>query len=93
MLRMAPVGFQPPETRTPTVNRRFCRSPIEETSMPKVLCIFGMVVAALMLLIFGLDIAIGFPFRGAKPWMMDLPLIVCSAGLGYLSWVTLREQI
>jgi hypothetical protein len=52
-----------------------------------------MVVAALMLLIFGLDIAIGFPFRGAKPWMMDLPLIVCSAGLGYLSWVTLREQI
>jgi hypothetical protein len=61
--------------------------------MPKVLCIFGMVVAALMLLIFGLDMALGVPFRAANRWMMDLPLILCSAGLGYLSWVTFREQV
>jgi hypothetical protein len=61
--------------------------------MPKALCIFGMVVAVLMLLIFGLDIAIGVPFRGAQPWMMDLPLILCAAGLGYISWTTFREQV
>ena len=31
--------------------------------MPKVLCIVGMVVAVLLLLVFGLDLAIQFPFR------------------------------
>ena len=61
--------------------------------MPKVLCIFGMVVAVLMLVIFGLDLAVGFPFHAANRWLLDLPLILCSAGLGYLSWVTFREQI
>lgn len=67
--------------------------PIEELLMPKVLCIFGMVVAALMLLIFGLDLAVQFPFRGAHRMMMDLPLVFCALGLGYLSWVTFREQV
>jgi hypothetical protein len=61
--------------------------------MPKVLCIFGMVVAALMLLIFGLDIAVGFPFRAANRWLLDVPLVLCSLCLGYLSWATFREQI
>jgi hypothetical protein len=61
--------------------------------MPKVLCIFGMVVSVLMLLIFGLDIALGFPFHAANRWVLDLPLILCSLGLGYLSWATFREQI
>jgi hypothetical protein len=61
--------------------------------MPKALCIFGMVVAALMLLIFGLDIAVGFPFRAANRWMLDAPFILCSLGLGYLGWSTFREQI
>jgi hypothetical protein len=61
--------------------------------MPKALCIFGMVVAVLMLLIFGLDLGIGVPFSKANPWMMDLPMIVCALGLGYLSWVTFREQV
>jgi hypothetical protein len=67
--------------------------PIEELPMPKVLCIFGMVVAALLLLIFGLDLAVKFPFRGANRMMMDLPLVLCAVGLGYLSWVTFRDQI
>jgi hypothetical protein len=60
--------------------------------MPKVLCIFGMVVAALLLLVFALDLVLGMPFHAANPWKLDLPFILCSAGLGYLSWVTLREQ-
>jgi hypothetical protein len=69
------------------------RQPIEETPMPKALCIFGMIVAALMLLIFGLDLAVGFPFRGVNKMLMDVPLVLCSLGLGYLSWITLREQV
>jgi hypothetical protein len=60
--------------------------------MPKVLCIFGMVVAALMLLVFGLDLAIKVPFGGMNRWLMDLPFVLCAAGLGYISWATLREQ-
>ncbi len=61
--------------------------------MPKALCIFGMVIAALMLLIFGLDLALGFPFRAANRWLFDFPLVLCSLCLGYLSWITYREQV
>ena len=39
--------------------------------MPKALSISGMVVAVLLLLIFGLDLALQFPFNGiSKP--MDI---------------------
>jgi hypothetical protein len=61
--------------------------------MPKALCIFGMAVAALLLLIFVMDLALGTPFHAANPWKLDLPMILCAAGLGYLSWVTFREQV
>jgi hypothetical protein len=59
--------------------------------MPKALCIFGLVVAAMLLLAFGLDLALHFPFGGVR-WWMDLGFIVCSGVLGYLSWTTFREQ-
>jgi hypothetical protein len=61
--------------------------------MPKALCIFGLVVAGLFLLLFGLDLAAGYPFGGSSKWLMDLPMIVCSAALGFISWTTLREQV
>jgi hypothetical protein len=61
--------------------------------MQKALCIFGMVVAALFLLIFGLDLLISVPFSGANKMVMDLPMVLCSAALGYLSWMTFREQV
>jgi len=60
--------------------------------MPKALCISGMVVAGLLLLFFGLDLAAGVPFGGAST-MMDLGFVVCAAILGYLSWATYREQV
>jgi hypothetical protein len=52
-----------------------------------------MVVAALMVLLFGLDLALNFPFGGTNRWAMDLPMIICASGLGYLSWATFREQV
>ena len=59
--------------------------------MPKALCISGMVVAALLLLVFGFDLALGFPFhRGSTT--MDIGLLICSLALGYNSWTTLKEQ-
>ena len=60
--------------------------------MPKALCILGTVVAVLLLLVFGVDLALGFPFGGVS-WLMDVGFIVCSAVLGYLSWMTFREQV
>jgi hypothetical protein len=61
--------------------------------MPKALCIFGMVVAVLILLIFGLDLTpLNVPFGGTHKLKMDLPLVFSALILGYLSWTTLREQ-
>ena len=59
--------------------------------MPKALCIVGMVVAVLLLLVFGSDLAAGFPFNNASRWM-DIGLIACSMILGYISYMTLRQQ-
>jgi len=58
--------------------------------MPKALSITGMVVAVLLLLIFGLDLGLGFPFKKSSA-MMDIGFLVCSAILAYMSWSTYRE--
>jgi hypothetical protein len=61
--------------------------------MPKALCIFGLVVAGLFLLIFGLDLAINYPFNGSSKLVMDIPMVLCSIALGFISWTTFRDQI
>jgi hypothetical protein len=58
--------------------------------MPKVLTISGMVVAGLLVLMFGLDLAIGVPF-GKASLKMDMAILICAAALGYMSWSTYRE--
>ena len=59
--------------------------------MAKALCIVGSIVAILVLLVFGLDLAVGFPFHRLS-WTMDIGCAFCSIALGYVSWTTLREQ-
>jgi hypothetical protein len=59
--------------------------------MPKALCLVGTVVAVLLLLVFGFDLAIGFPFRRVS-LPMDIGFLLCSLALGYASWTTLKEQ-
>ena len=58
--------------------------------MPKALSIIGMVVAILLLLVFGLDLAIEFPFQRADIYI-DIGLVVGALALAYLSWTTYRE--
>ncbi|MBN1587996.1 MAG: hypothetical protein JW888_00610 [Pirellulales bacterium] len=58
--------------------------------MPKALTIAGMAISGLLLLVFGLDLAIGFPF-GRANMLMSISFVVISAILVYLSWSTLRE--
>jgi len=59
--------------------------------MARALCIIGLVVSILLLLIFGLDMAIEQPFGGTNKWVMDLPMIICSVLLALVSWITMRE--
>ena len=60
--------------------------------MPKALCMSGMAVAILLVIFFLLDMIAGIPFRGASI-LMDVVMLVCAAGLGYVSWTTFREQV
>jgi hypothetical protein len=59
--------------------------------MPKALCLVGAVVAVLLFLGFGLDLAVGFPFHHLS-MVMDIGIVVCAVILGYISWTTLKEQ-
>ncbi len=59
--------------------------------MPRVLTIVGMSVAGLLLLLFGMDLAVGIPFSKASV-MMDVMFLVSAGMLGYMSWTTYREQ-
>ncbi len=60
--------------------------------MPKVLCLAGLIVSGLLLLLFGLDLAIGIPFDKAYP-PLNIALVVCALILGFMSWTTYREQV
>jgi hypothetical protein len=59
--------------------------------MPKALCIVGMVVAGMLALLFGLDLALKIPF-GGRSMVMNIGFLICALMLGYLSWSTFREQ-
>lgn len=56
--------------------------------MPKALTISGFVVAGLLLLVFGLDLALGI-LNGNMT--MDILFLLCAAILAYLSWNTWRS--
>ena len=59
--------------------------------MPKALCMSGIVISALVLILFLLDLALSFPF-GRKFWLLDVVFVISSLALGFLSWMTLKEQ-
>jgi hypothetical protein len=58
--------------------------------MAKVLTIAAMAIAGLLLLVFGLDLAIKVPFGRAYP-IMSACFAVLAAVLAYLGWSTIRE--
>lgn len=60
--------------------------------MPKALCISGLVVAGLVILLFGADLAVGQPF-GRASILMDVSLLICAILLGLISWLTFKEQV
>lgn len=67
--------------------------------MPKVLCISGMVISILIFIVFFIDFLIGMigfklfaPFKYASP-LMDIVFILGAAVVGFLSWITWKEQV
>ena len=58
--------------------------------MPKVLCYSGIATAGMLLILFSLDLVIGVPFKKADT-LMDIVFLISSTGLGFVSWLTLRE--
>ena len=57
--------------------------------MSKAFCIAGAVVAILLLLVFGVDLASGFPYD-RQSIILDIGMVLCAAMLGYISWATFR---
>jgi len=58
--------------------------------MAKTACIFGLIVALALLVVFGLDLGMGMPFLGFNK-AMDIGFIVASIFLAYISFATFRE--
>lgn len=59
--------------------------------MPKAFAILALIVGLCLLLVFGLDLGTGFPFKKAST-TMDVGFVICAACLSLLSWTTFREQ-
>ena len=62
--------------------------------MPKALCITGLSIAAVLFVLFLWDLVVPTwlaPFKKAS-LLMDIAFVFSSAGVGYLSWITWREQ-
>ena len=58
--------------------------------MPKVMTMMGMAVSVVLLLVFGVDLATGWPF-GKASIVMDIGFVVCALLLFYISWATKRD--
>lgn len=61
--------------------------------MARGLTIAAIAIAVLMLVLFGLDLAISVPFGGIKAGniVIDICFLICGIGLGLLGITTWRE--
>jgi hypothetical protein len=58
--------------------------------MAKAMSIAGMVVAGLIVALFGLDLLVGTPF-GGQSLLTDIAFVICGGILGYLGWNAFRD--
>jgi hypothetical protein len=59
--------------------------------MAKAMCVIGIIVAIVLILLFGADTFLKVPFRGAN-MMMNVSMMIAGVMLAYSSWAALREQ-
>lgn len=81
------------EPSTPSSAGEHCfRQAARGWTMDKKLCIASMAVGGVMLLVFLLDLIVGFPFGGSGPFVyIDIIGILCSAVVLYLGFHAWRE--
>ncbi len=58
---------------------------VDGQPLEKSFVVFGYVVAATLVAIFGSDLILGWPFQHAST-VFDVTNVICGAGLAYLSW-------
>ena len=58
--------------------------------MAKAMSIAGMAIAALIAVLFGLDLVTGTPF-GGQSTLTDVAFVVCGGILAYLGWNAFRD--
>jgi hypothetical protein len=63
--------------------------------MPKVLSLAGLTIAALLFLIFLLDLILGFVMKDYAPFkgyslLLDVTFLLCSGGLAFMAWQTFK---
>ena len=58
--------------------------------MAKGLTIAALAIAVLMLILFGVDLAIQIPF-GRQSMLLDICFVICGLGLAILGFTTWRE--
>ena len=63
---------------------------LKSSTMSKALCYTGIATALVLLALFAMDLALGYPFNKADV-LMDIVFLVSSGGLAFISWLTLRE--
>lgn len=76
------------EVRRRTAWRQF----LNAFSLERSFTVLGFVVAVLLISVFGLDLACGWPFRHASS-LFDASSVICGATLAYLSWDVFWEQV
>lgn len=74
--------------RRPSTLRKFFGA----FSLERSFTLLGFVVAALMISLFGLDLACGWPFRRASS-LFDATFTVAGVALAYLSWDVFWDQV
>jgi threonine/homoserine/homoserine lactone efflux protein len=52
--------------------------------------LFGVATALVLIMLFGLDLAVGVPFQRVS-LLMDVTYVFCGAVLAWLSWSCLRD--
>jgi len=60
--------------------------------MPKIMTIIGLVLSALIVLVFLLDLALEVPF-GRASVIMDVIFVACGIIVAFFSWTTMKEQL
>jgi hypothetical protein len=80
----------PPAQRPSNVDRKTADRQASLT-VEKVLIAFAMLVSAVLVLAFGADLLVGWPFHGHS-LMMDVAYFSCGLVLAYLSWHTYQQQ-